>query len=86
METSTDGCSSFYVGDIEIHIEEFVASTHSFEHINLVSEKKDPGLNFFSPLELNEVDLIDNEEDVHSHEPSYLVGPLLLDEKKIKKY
>ena len=32
MDTSTNGCSSLYVGDIEIPIEDIVASTHSFEH------------------------------------------------------
>ena len=37
METSIDGCSSLYVGDIEIHIEEIVASTHSFQHRDIVS-------------------------------------------------
>ena len=82
---STDGCSSLYVGDIEIPIEEIVASIHSFEHRDLAVEQKDPGSTFTSPLELHEVDSTDDEEEVYSHEPSHLVGSLNMGEKKINK-
>ena len=41
METSTDGCSSLFVGDIEIPIEDIIASTHLFEHKDLAVEEKD---------------------------------------------
>ena len=73
---STYGCSPFYVGDIEIPIEEIVASTHCFEHRDLAAKEKDPRSTSISPLELHEVDSPNYEEEDHSHEPSYLVGPL----------
>ena len=44
METSTIRCSSLYVADIEIHIEEIISSTHSFGHRDLATEGKDLGL------------------------------------------
>ena len=34
----TNGCSPLYVGDIEIPIEDMVASTNSFEHKYLAAE------------------------------------------------
>ena len=46
METSIDGCSSLYVGDIEIHIENIVTSTHSFKHRDLAVEGKEPVIEF----------------------------------------
>ena len=50
METFTDGCSSLYVGDIEVYMEEIVASTHSFEHRDIASEEKSSGSTSTSPL------------------------------------
>ena len=55
METSTDGCSYIYVGDIEIHIEDIVASTHYFNHRDLEAEEKCPDrlpLHLFSFMRL----------------------------------
>ena len=76
MDTSTDVCSSLYVGDININIEDIVASTHSFEHSDLEAEGKDQGLTSNSALEIHEVDYVYDEEEFHSHEPSWLVGLL----------
>ena len=62
------------IGDIEIPIEEIVASTHSFEHRDLVVEEKYPQSTSILPLEIHEVDSVDDEEEFHSHDPSYLLG------------
>ena len=71
---SNDVCSPIYVGDIEIPIEDIFESTHSFEHKYLTVEGKYPVSTTTSHLEVHEVDYADDEEEVHSHEPSHLVG------------
>ena len=69
-----DGCSQLYVGDIEIRFKNFAASQISHEHKDEyhVSANEEPRSTSPSPLELQGVDQIQNEEEeeVHSHERS----------------
>ena len=86
--TSTDGCSPLYVGDIEIHIEDMDASTHSFDHDeeDLVAAQKEPRSTSTSPLEFHEVDpRKDEEEEVNLPELHFLAWPLKMSEFKIKE-
>ena len=76
METSTDEFSPIYVGEIEILIEDICKYRYLFEHRDLVAKGKYPRSISTSPLELHEVDSTDDEKEVHSYEPSHLVGSL----------
>ena len=76
----TDGCSQLYVGDIEIRVENVAAIqiSHKHEYEDLVTDNEEPRSTSPSPLELQEVDQIKKkeEEEVHSHEPSFIEGYL----------
>ena len=84
-----DGCSQLYVGDIEIRYENFAAIQIYHEHKDeyLVSAKEEPRSTSPSPLELQRVDQIQNEEEeeVHSHEPSFIEGSLKISERDIQE-
>ena len=73
-----DGCSQLYVGDIEKRYENVdaiqISHEHKYEYI--VGASEEPMPTSPSPLELQEVDQIKKkeEEEVHSHEPSFIEG------------
>ena len=75
-----DGFSQIYVGDIEIIFENVATSQISQEnkYEDIVAANEEPRSTSPSPHELQEVDQIKkNEEDeVHSHEPSFIKGSL----------
>ena len=83
----TDGCSQIYVSDIDIRFEDVSAiqSSHKHEYEDLVTDNEEPRSNSPSPLELQEVDQIKNkeEEEVCSHEPSFIGGTLNMNEINI---
>ena len=70
----TNGCSHFYVGDIEITFESVVAIQTSIRHENenLVAVEEETRSTSPSPLELHEVDPSKKEEyeEVHLQEPN----------------
>ena len=72
--------SQIYVGDIEIRFENVVANQISLKHEDeyLVKDNEEPRSTSPSPLELQKVDQIKKkeEEEVHSHEPSFIGGSL----------
>ena len=82
-----DGCSQLYVGDIEIIYENFPAIqiSHENKDEDLIAANEEPRSTFPSPLELQGVDQIQNEEEeeVHSHEPSFIEGYLNMSEMYI---
>ena len=82
-----DGFSQHYVGDIDIRSENVAAIQISHEHKyeDLVAANEEPRSNSPSPLELQGVDQIQNEEkeEVQSHEPSFLEGSLKMGEMDI---
>ena len=84
----TDGFSHLYVGDIEIRFENVVAIQISHEHKDedLVAANEEPRSTSPWPLELEGVDQIQNEEEeeVHSHEPSFIEGSLKMSEMNIQ--
>ena len=83
----TYGCSKLYVGDIEIIFESVSArkSYHKNEYEYLVADNEEPRSTSPSPLELQEVEQIKKkeEEEVHSHETSFIEGSLKMNEIKI---
>ena len=84
-----DGCSQIYVGDIEIRFENFavIQSSHKHEYEYLMTDNEEPISTSPSPLELQKVDQIKQkeEEEVHSHEPSFIEGYLNMSERNIHK-
>ena len=82
-----DGCSQLYVGDINIILENFSAIpiSHKHEDEYLVTNNEEPRSTSPSPLELQEVDQIKKkeEEEVHSHEPSFINSSLNMSEMDI---
>ena len=85
----TDGFSQIYVGDIDIMFENVVAiqSSHKHEDEDLVANKEEPRSTLPSPLKLQEVDQIKKkeEEEVHSHEPSFIEGSFNMSERNINE-
>ena len=83
----TDGFSQLYVGDIEIRFENVVARkiSHKHEYEDLVTNNEEPRSTSPSPLELQEVDKIKKkeEEEVISHEPSFIEGSFKMTERNI---
>ena len=75
-----DGCSQLYVSDIEIRFENDAAiqSSHKHQDEDLVTDNDEPRSTYPSLLELQEVDQIKKkeEDEVHSHEPSFIQGYL----------
>ena len=84
----TDGCSHFYVGDIEITFESVVARKNSIKYENeyLVAIEEETRSTSPSPLELHEVGPSKKEEyeEVHLQEPHFLEGSLNTNEKNIQ--
>ena len=84
----TNVCSQLYVGNIEIIFENVTASQisndHKYEY--LVAANEEPRSTSPSPLELQEVDQMrkKEEEEVHSHEPSFIEGSLKISERDIQ--
>ena len=83
-----DGCSQLYVGDIEIIYENVTAIQIYHEHKDeyLVATNEEPRSASPSPLEVQGFDQIQNEEEeeVHSHEPSFIEGSLKMSERDIQ--
>ena len=82
-----DGFSQLHVGDIEIIFENASASqsSHNHEYEYLVIDNGEPQSTSLSPLELQEVDQIKKkeEEEVHSHEQSFIEGSSNMSEMNI---
>ena len=85
--TWTKGCSQIYLGDIEIKFEnvDAIQSSHKHEDKYLVTDNEEPRSTSPSPLELQVVDQIKKkeEEEFHSHEPSFIEGSLNMSEMDI---
>ena len=83
----TDGFSQIYVGDIEIRFQKIYTSQNSIKHENeyLVAVKEETRSTSPSPIELHEVGSSKKEEDeeVLSHEPSFIEGYLNMNERNI---
>ena len=83
----TDGCSQFYVRDIDIRFGNVVASliSHKHEDEYIVTYNGEQISTSPLPLELQEVDQIKKkeEEEVHSHEPSFIEGSFKMSEMDI---
>ena len=83
----TDGFSELYVGDTEIIFQNITArySSHKHEDEYLVADNEEPRSTFPPPLELQEVDQIKKkeEQEVRSHEPSFIEGYLNMSERNI---
>ena len=84
-----DGISQIYVGDIEIRFENVSTSQiyHEHKYEYLVADNEEPRSTSPSPLELQEFDQIKKkeEEEVHSHEPSFIEGSLKMSERDIQE-
>ena len=76
-----------YVGDIEIRFENVakIQTSHKHEYEDLVTDNEELRSTSPSPLELQEVDRIKKkeEEEVQSHEPSFIEGSLKMSEMDI---
>ena len=83
----TNGCSQLYASDIEIIFQNISTSKTSHEHKyeEIVAANEEPRSTSPSPLELQEVDHIKkkDEEEVWSHEPSFIEGYLNMSERDI---
>ena len=84
---TTNGWSKLYVSDIDIIFESVFSSpsSHKHEYEDLVEDNEEPRSTSPSPLELQEVDQIKKkeEEEVQSHEPSFIVGSLNMSDMDI---
>ena len=84
------GCSQLYVGDIEIKYEnvDAIQISHENKYEDLLAENEEPRSTSPSPLGgLQGVDQIQNEEEeeVHSHGPSFIEGSLKMSERDIQE-
>ena len=82
-----DGFSQIYVGYIEIRFQNVAARkiSHKHEYEDFLTDNEEPRSTSPSPLELQEVDQIKQkeEEEVRSHEPSFIEGYFNMSERDI---